>query len=256
MTSASNVVLLAADDGRDVHVAESSIRVASNLHDLLEINRASPVDMICIDARGAEARAVGRLALLQSLPQFEQSRIVALCSHGVRAERLFLLCNGFTDCVSSIAELESLVRRSGVAAERSGRLRYGDLELDTQQYKVWRSGRLIGLPALQFRLLQFLMSNPTKVFSRAELLEQVWHSNRTNEGAVVACMARLRRALSCPGMPELIRNARGGGYALDCDADLLNAPSPRRARTTGNKSVTGASPQCHSGGLAGRRPGG
>lgn len=181
--------------------------------------------------------------------------VVALTQYVGTATRSQLLSQGFAGCVSSFAgledlEIESRVRGTGV------RLTYHDLTLDPEQYKVWRDETPIILPTFQFRLLEFFMTHPGRVFSRRELLQNVWRDADLNEGAVTACMARLRRALSLPGKPDLIRNARHSGYALDADAaELKCAAGPKKIRP-GNKSVIATSPQCHDGALVDRRPGG
>jgi two-component system phosphate regulon response regulator PhoB len=69
------------------------------------------------------------------------------------------------------------------------------------------------------RLLKFLMENPAVVFSRQELLEAVWGDKALDEGTVTVGMVRLRRALNSTGRPNLLRQVRGFGYALDADTD-------------------------------------
>ncbi|MBA2466920.1 MAG: winged helix-turn-helix domain-containing protein [Sphingomonas sp.] len=98
-------------------------------------------------------------------------------------------------------------------------LRYADLELDLRGHKVRRAGSIIWLSTLQLRLLTFLMENPAVVFTRQELLEAVWGDTTLDEGAVTVGVVRLRRALSSTGRPNLIRQVRGFGYALDADFD-------------------------------------
>jgi two-component system phosphate regulon response regulator PhoB len=99
---------------------------------------------------------------------------------------------------------------------------FADLLLDPQRLKVWRSGRRVPLTIFQFRLLHFLMTHPGRVFTRRELLHEVWSDTALDEGAVTACVVRLRRALSQAGEIDLVRSARGVGYALD--NDLLSQP--------------------------------
>jgi two-component system phosphate regulon response regulator PhoB len=96
-------------------------------------------------------------------------------------------------------------------------LRYADVEMDVGRYKVRRNGCSLNLSTMQFKLLRYLMENPTIVFSRQQLLADVWHMEGVEEGAVSASIARLRRALNAHG-GELIKSVLGVGYALDCEA--------------------------------------
>ncbi len=98
------------------------------------------------------------------------------------------------------------------------RVSFADLLLDPASLKVWRSGRRVPVTVFQFRLLQFLMAHPGRVVSRRELLHEVWSDHALDEGAVTACIVRLRRALTQADERDLIRTARGVGYALDDDA--------------------------------------
>ncbi len=98
-------------------------------------------------------------------------------------------------------------------------LKYADVELDLRRHKVRRAGTSIGLSSLQMRLLKYLMENPAVVFTRQELLEAVWGDKKLDDGAVTVGVVRLRRALNSTGLPNLIRQVRGIGYALDADLD-------------------------------------
>lgn len=121
-------------------------------------------------------------------------------------------------CAESIARLRSATRRAASRTQHS-RIRYADVTLDTVCLKVWRKGRIVPLTVFQLRLLQFLMTHPGEVFSRRRLLSEVWGTKSSDEGAVTACVARIRRALGDGHGSDLIRSVRGAGYALDDDRD-------------------------------------
>lgn len=128
---------------------------------------------------------------------------------------------GANDCLTSalespdsIARIRAANRRATSRPERST-IRYADLTLDRARLKVWQKGQTIPLTVFQMRLLEFLMTHPGEVFTRRQLLEQVWGKQSTDEGAVTACIARIRRALGNEHGEGLIRSVRGGGYALD-----------------------------------------
>lgn len=131
---------------------------------------------------------------------------------------------GIDECVSSAldpreltARIRALARRSKLVANGE-KIHFADLLLDPISLKVWRAGRLVPLTTFQFRLLQFLMTHPGRVFTRRALLHSVWSDENLDEGAVTACVVRLRRALTRQGEADLIRSARGVGYSLDDDA--------------------------------------
>lgn len=255
MTNLREVLLFGdSSDFRDCAV-QAGIRFAATLIELLEKQDSDPARMFCVDARTDSKMAIRRLFAIRSIEKFDEIPTIALITNRQTDSGADLVRNGFSACVTSLPALEHLrVEPSVTGGNR--RLTYHDLELDPDQYKVWRGGRLISMPTFQFRLLSFLMRNPSRVFSRQELLQAIWRDPSLSEGAVTACMARLRRAISQPGTPELIRNARGGGYSLDVDASKLNSPPSEAKNSDGNKSVTPTSPQCHEPTLVERRPGG
>lgn len=88
--------------------------------------------------------------------------------------------------------------------------RVGGVELDPENLRVWRSGREVRLGPVEIRILELLMERPEKVFSRAELVETLWHGASIDERTVDAHVARMRRVLG----RRTIRTMRGRGYAL------------------------------------------
>jgi DNA-binding winged helix-turn-helix (wHTH) protein len=132
---------------------------------------------------------------------------------------------------------------------RENVLRYADVEFDTTRFKVRRDGRFVPLSTMQTRLLRHFLENPEVVFSRKDLLKAVWGNERVTDGAVTACVMRIRLGLNAAGGPELIRCIPGVGYALDADAQrpLQHAASPERVHSLTessrgrNRSVTNGS---------------
>jgi len=74
-----------------------------------------------------------------------------------------------------VARIRTILRRTGQAAPESGRLSFEDLELDEESREVTRAGELIELTATEYRLLRYLMLNPRRVMTRAQLLDHVWN---------------------------------------------------------------------------------
>ena len=95
-------------------------------------------------------------------------------------------------------------------------LTIGDIELDREKKRVWRNGEVIELGPTEYRLLEFLMERPGRVFSREQLLDGVWGSDiYIDERTVDVHIGRLRKAINRGHAVDPIRTVRGSGYALD-----------------------------------------
>jgi two-component system OmpR family response regulator len=113
-----------------------------------------------------------------------------------------------------VARIRTILRRTGQASAESGRLVFEDLELDEESREVSRAGAPIELTATEYRLLRYLMLNPRRVMTRAQLLDHVWNYDFGGDGRVLETyISYLRKKLDAHG-PSLIRTVRGVGYAL------------------------------------------
>jgi two-component system OmpR family response regulator len=113
-----------------------------------------------------------------------------------------------------VARIRTILRRTGAAAPESGRLTFEDLELDEDAMEVSRAGEQIDLTATEYRLLRYLMANPRRVMTRAQLLDHVWDYDFGGDGRVLETyISYLRKKLDAHG-PPLIHTVRGVGYAL------------------------------------------
>jgi two-component system, OmpR family, response regulator len=110
------------------------------------------------------------------------------------------------------ARIRTVLRRVNPETDSQRLLRFGDIELNQDSYEVCRGGRLIDLSPTEFRLLRYLMLNPGRVLTKAQLLDHVWNYDFGGTGTVVATyIAYLRRKL---GEPEVIHTQRSVGYSL------------------------------------------
>ena len=148
--------------------------------------------------------------------------IIMLTARGEESERVRGLSTGADDYVVkpfSVPELSArvhaLLRRA--APERlADVLAFGDLEVDREKKRVSRAGQAIELGPTEYRLLEFLMERPGRVFSREQLLDGVWGSEvYIDERTVDVHVGRLRKALNRGYANDPIRTVRGSGYALD-----------------------------------------
>lgn len=116
-----------------------------------------------------------------------------------------------------LARIRALLRRSG-AMPTKGRLEFHDISLDLAAHRVHRNGRAVHLGPTEYRLLEFFMQYPTRVFTREELLNAVWGPDIHVEPRTVDVhIRRLRKAINAEGELDLIRTVRAAGYALDAD---------------------------------------
>ena len=114
-----------------------------------------------------------------------------------------------------VARLRALMRRAGAqqAAERSV-LTVGDLTLDEDSREVFRDGEEIALTATEFELLRFLMRNPRRVLSKAQILDRVWNYDFGGQANVVELYISYLRKKIDAGREPMIHTMRGAGYVL------------------------------------------
>ncbi|RKN48575.1 response regulator transcription factor [Micromonospora endolithica] len=115
-----------------------------------------------------------------------------------------------------IARLRALLRRSGfaVATRDEPVLTVGDLTLDEDSHEVRRDGHLITLTATEFELLRYLMRNPRRVLSKAQILDRVWNYDFGGQANVVELYISYLRKKIDVGRPPMIHTLRGAGYVL------------------------------------------
>ncbi|TDC79332.1 response regulator transcription factor [Micromonospora sp. KC606] len=115
-----------------------------------------------------------------------------------------------------IARLRALLRRSGfaVASREEAVLTVGDLRLDEDSHEVRRAGDLIALTATEFELLRYLMRNPRRVLSKAQILDRVWNYDFGGQANVVELYISYLRKKIDLGRAPMIHTLRGAGYVL------------------------------------------
>lgn len=148
--------------------------------------------------------------------------VIMLTARGEESERVRGLATGADDYIVKpfsvpelIARVRALLRRA--APERvASLLEAGDIVLDRETRRVRRGGRDLHLGPTEFRMLEFLMEKPGRVFSRAQLLDGVWGmDSEIDERTVDVHVGRLRKAINRPREKDPIRTVRGAGYSFD-----------------------------------------
>ena len=114
-----------------------------------------------------------------------------------------------------LARLRGLLRRANLTrAQTEGSLVVGDLTMDEDAREVRRDGDLIDLTATEFELLRFLMRNPRRVLSKAQILDRVWNYDFGGQAHVVELYISYLRKKVDAGRDPLIHTVRGVGYVL------------------------------------------
>src|SRR5947207_1933550 len=158
---------------------------------------------------------------LRARPKTKELPIIMLTARGEESERVRGLLTGADHYVVKpfsvpelLARVTTLLRRAN--PERvADVLTFGDIEIDREKKRVTRSCRAIDLGPTDYRLLEFLMERPGRVFSREQLLDGVWGSDiYIDERTVDVHVGRLRKALNRGDETDPIRTVRGSGYAL------------------------------------------
>ena len=113
-----------------------------------------------------------------------------------------------------VARIRTILRRAGLRDQDSSTLAFADLELDEDTHEVARGGRPIELTATEFRLLRYLLLNPRRVLTRAQLLDHVWNYDFGGDARVLETyISYLRKKIDVDD-PPLIHTVRGVGYSL------------------------------------------
>jgi two-component system, OmpR family, phosphate regulon response regulator PhoB len=165
------------------------------------------------------------IELCRRLRQRQETKalpIIMLTARGEESERIRGLATGADDYVVkpfSVAELmartKALLRRSNPAIAADV-MAIGDISLDRGTRRVKRSIREVKLGPTEFRLLEFLMRSPGRVYGRDQLLDHVWSRDaEIDDRTVDVHVGRLRKALSKGDEDDPIRTVRGAGYAFD-----------------------------------------
>ena len=181
-------------------------------------------DLAILGAWIAGISAVEICRRLRSRPETVQLPVILLVPPGRDADRLAGLSAGADDClvhpfqpVELVIRIRNLLRRLNPSLSEH-KLVVGDLSLDRAAHRVHRRKREIKLGPTEYRLLEFMMQSPGKVYSRAELKASLWgKESEVDERAIDVHIGRLRKGIGLDADDTIIRTVRGAGYALGAD---------------------------------------
>jgi two-component system phosphate regulon response regulator PhoB len=188
---------------------------------LIRIDEKQP-DLVVLDWMLPTVSGIEVCRRLRQRSETRNLPIVMLTARGEESDRIRGLDTGADDYVVkpfSMTELCARIRavlrriRPGLAEDR---VRHGDITIDRVAHRVRRGGEEIHLGPTEFRLLDYFMQHPGRVFSREQLLNAVWGSDVYVETRTVDVhIGRLRRALGRASERDPIRTVRSAGYSLD-----------------------------------------
>src|SRR6201985_1828179 len=184
--------------------------------------KETPPDLAVIDWVLPGLSGTELIRRLRAKPETRRLPIIMLTARGEEGERVRGLATGADDyIVKPVSVPELLARVKGLLRRASPErlatvLTYGDIELDREKKRVSRSGREIELGPTEYRLLEFFLEHPGRVFSREQLLDSVWGRDiYIDERTVDVHIGRLRKLLNPGREQDPIRTVRGAGSALD-----------------------------------------
>ncbi|AWN50348.1 phosphate regulon transcriptional regulator PhoB [Methylobacterium sp. 17Sr1-1] len=186
-------------------------------------------DLVLLDWMMPGLSGIELCRRIRARRETERLPVIMLTARGEEGDRVRGLATGADDYIVKpfsvpelLARVRALLRRSK-PAHVADLLVAGDIELDRVSHRVRRDGRELHLGPTEFKLLEFLMQSPGRVFSREQLLDGVWgHDVYIDERTVDVHIGRLRKAINRGRDADPIRTVRGSGYSFD----EMFAPEP------------------------------
>jgi len=193
-----------------------AVRCAADGAEALELVREWSPDLIVLDVMMPKASGI---ELLPSLRRITDAPIVMLSARGELEDRVESLAHGADDYISKpfeiselLAHVDAKLRRPHL--EKRAALEYEGLSIDLEEHVVQRDGRRLDLSPLEYALLVTLMRRPRRVFTREELLDEVWGDSDVGTGAVERYISYLRGKVDEGFDRPLIQTVRGAGYTI------------------------------------------
>ena len=188
---------------------------------LQEIKKTEP-DLILLDWMLPDLSGIDICKALRKDTKFKNVPIIMLTARSQEEDKVLGLNVGADDYLPKpfsnlelIARVNALLRRSKPSIAEDV-VSFQDLKIDRLQRKVFRGNKEINLGPTEYKLINFFVKNPSRVYSREQLLENIWTSSINVELRTVDVhIRRLRKAINLSGTKDLIRTVRSAGYALD-----------------------------------------
>jgi two-component system, OmpR family, phosphate regulon response regulator PhoB len=191
---------------------------AVNCREARELIADDRPDLALVDWMLPDTSGLELTRMLKRDEDYRDLAIIMLTARAEERDKISGLDGGADDYITKpfsprelVARIQAVLRRAGAPADEV--VSAGVLQLDTAGHRVLSAGKEIRLGPTEYRLLQFLMTHPERVYSRGQLLDRVWGANvYVEERTVDVHVRRLRKALSDAGADDYIQTVRGAGY--------------------------------------------
>ena len=188
---------------------------------MLKIQELKP-DLILLDRMLPDIEGTEICKFIRSKKEIQRTPVIMLTAKGEEEDLLQGFDNGADDYLIKpfspkelLARISALLRRSNESSLTS-KLKYGNIVMDTDMHRVYCCDKETKLGPREYRILEFLMKNPGRVYSRQQLLDAVWGTNvYITDRTIDVHIRRLRKALSVNEECKVIRTIRSSGYSLD-----------------------------------------
>ena len=187
---------------------------------LKELKKFQP-DLLLLDWMLPDLSGIEICKNIRKDNSFKNLPVIMLTAKGEEEDKIKGLDSGVDDYLTKpfsfnelMARIKAVLRRSNPNTV-SDNLKFDDLMLDRIEKRVFRDGQEIKLGPTEFRLLEFFLTNPKRVYSRDQILESVWPNNVNVESRTIDVhIRRLRQSVNLKNKKELIRTVRSSGYSL------------------------------------------
>ena len=187
---------------------------------LRELKKFQP-DLLLLDWMLPDLSGIDICKNIRKDNSFKDLPIIMLTAKGEQEDKIKGLDSGIDDYLTKpfsfnelMARIKAILRRSDPKTV-SDTLEFDDLRLDRLEKRVFRDSIEIQLGPTEFRLLEFFLTNPKRVFTRDQILENVWPNNINVETRTIDVhIRRLRKSININNNKELIRTVRSSGYSL------------------------------------------
>ena len=187
---------------------------------LKELKKFQP-DLLLLDWMLPDLSGIEICKSIRKDNSFKSLPIIMLTAKGEEEDKIKGLDSGVDDYLTKPFSFNELKSRSKAVLRRSNpntvsnNLTYDDLNLDRIEKRVYRDDQEIHHGPTEFRLLEFFLVNPKRVYSRDQILENVWPNNVNVESRTIDVhIRRLRKSINIKNKKELIRTVRSSGYSL------------------------------------------
>ena len=199
-----------------------SVLIADNAEEGLEICQEKKIDLILLDWMLPGMSGLSFLRTIKKRDLTSSIPVIFITAKHEEEDKLAGFTSGADDYLSKpfshkelMARVEAVIRRT-YPEKFSKTLDYKDISIELKSHKVFRSTAEIKLSPKEFDLLKHFLINPKQVFSREQLLDQIWGLDSDVEIRTVDVhIRRLRKAINLEGLSALIRTVRSTGYSLD-----------------------------------------